>query len=378
MGKYNELFIRHIMVEFKFNIIAFLKQHFKAHGSLVLSFKPNEIVIQTNGSKDVDIRGHYTTRIPLESLKEYDYDCNFTEVNVIMHKSMMGSGICKNISVVPNGKVFVSDCIVPLVKVSLGDHSFTSKIDYQIHRLGEPKYKRIVVRSPELFKGQLGTEFRLFVVEDGTILFCGCHHCSEGDTIIQYKPGECRSYDMDDDDCVVFDYELPVKIFKQLFSFIGKVVSTNKDIAINNFEILIRRCEVPPEEPPEMVKIGPITIAKPAPSTLLRRRIEDEGSRKGREMLRQNFDSRDYWDNIKPHCHALAEHIEGTMVLPEFKINYKYYSTHVLFKDFEPIRRSEYIRNDEDELNKPCITRRAFEEVANMIEECSLNGVKVT
>ena len=123
-----------------------------------------------------------------------------------MHKSMVGSGICKNISVVPNRKVLVSDCIVPLVKVSLGDRSFTSKIDYQIHRLGEPNYKRIVVKYPELFKGQLGTEYRLFVAEDGTILFCGCHHYSEGDTIIQPPPGESRSYDMDDDNCVVFDY----------------------------------------------------------------------------------------------------------------------------------------------------------------------------
>ena len=95
-------------------------------------------------------------------------------------------------------------------------------------------------------------------------------------------------------------------------------------------------------------------------------------------MLRRNFDSRDYWINIKPHCHAVAEHIEGIMVLPEFKINHRYYSTHVLFKDFEPIRRSEYIKNDEDEPNKPCKARRAFKEVAHMIEECSLNGVKVT
>ena len=267
MGKCNELFIGHLMVEFKFYVLAVLKQHFKAHESLVLSFKPNEIVIRTNGSKDVDIRGYYTTRIPLESFKEYDYDCNFTEVNVIMHKSMMRSGICKNIILVSDGKVLVSDRVVPLVKVSLEDHSFTSKIDYKINRLGEPRYKRIVVRSPELFKGQLGTEFRLFVAEDGTILFCGCHHYSEGDTIIQYPPGECRSYDMDDDDCVVFDYELPVKVFKQLFSFTGQVVSTNKDISINNFEILIRRCELPPEEPPEMVKTGPMTISKPAPLT---------------------------------------------------------------------------------------------------------------
>ena len=274
--------------------------------------------------------------------------------------------------------MLVSDCVVPLVKVSLGDHSFTSKIDYQIHRLGEPKYKRIVVKSPELFKGQLGTEFRLFVAEDGTILFCGCHHYSEGDTIIQYPPGERRSYDMDDDDCVVFNYELPVKVFKQLFSFIGQVVSKNKDIAINNFEILIRHCEVPPEEPPEMVKIEPMTISKPAPSTSIRHKLEDEGRRKGQEMLRRNFDSRDYWINIKSHCHALAEHIEGIMVLPEFKINHRYYSTDALFKDFEPIRMSEYIKNDEDEPDKPCKSRRAFEEIAHMIEECSLNGVKVT
>ena len=64
-----ELFDGHIMVEFKFNVIVVLKQHFKVHGSLIFSFKPNEIVMQTNGSKDVDIRGYYTTRIPLESFK---------------------------------------------------------------------------------------------------------------------------------------------------------------------------------------------------------------------------------------------------------------------------------------------------------------------
>ena len=95
-------------------------------------------------------------------------------------------------------------------------------------------------------------------------------------------------------------------------------------------------------------------------------------------MLPRNFDSRDYWINIKPQCHALAEHIEGIMVLPEFKINHRYYSTHAFFKDFEPIRRSEYIKNDEDEPDKPCKSRRAFEEIAHMIEECSFNRVKVT
>ena len=31
------------------------------------------------------------------------------------------------------------------------------------------------------------------------------------------------------------------------------------------------------------------------------------------------------------------------MVLPEFIINNKYYSTHVLFKSIEPLRKSEYL-----------------------------------
>ena len=66
------------------------------------------------------------------------------------------------------------------------------------------------------------------------------------------------------------------------------------------------------------------------------------------------------------------------MVLPEFKINHRYYSTHALFNDFEPIRRSEYIKNYEDKPDKPCKSKRAFKEIAHMIEECSLNGVEVT
>ena len=63
------------MAEFKFNVLEVFSQHFKVHNSVVLSFKPNEIVIQTksetmsenNGrikDDDVDITGFYTTRIP--------------------------------------------------------------------------------------------------------------------------------------------------------------------------------------------------------------------------------------------------------------------------------------------------------------------------
>ena len=52
MGKYytdSKAFNGHIMAEFKFNILDVFSQHFKVHNSAVLSFKPNEIVIQTMG-----------------------------------------------------------------------------------------------------------------------------------------------------------------------------------------------------------------------------------------------------------------------------------------------------------------------------------------
>ena len=50
MGKYYtdiKAFNGHIMAEFKFNLLEVFSQHFKVHNSVVLSFKPNEIVIQT-------------------------------------------------------------------------------------------------------------------------------------------------------------------------------------------------------------------------------------------------------------------------------------------------------------------------------------------
>ena len=92
MGKYYtdiKAFNGHIMVKFKFNVLEVFSQHFKVHNSVVLSFKPNEIVIQTvcSNDADVDIRRFYTTRIPSESLEEYDFDCNRPEVNVIVTKS---------------------------------------------------------------------------------------------------------------------------------------------------------------------------------------------------------------------------------------------------------------------------------------------------
>ena len=135
MGKYYtdiKAFNGHIMAEFKFNVLEVFSQHFKVHNSAVLSFKPNEIVIQTksetmsenNGRIKDDIRGFYTTRIPSESLEEYEFDCNIPEVNVIVTKSLIKStskvaGGCKHINVVSNGFLLINEEIIePLVEAS--------------------------------------------------------------------------------------------------------------------------------------------------------------------------------------------------------------------------------------------------------------------
>ena len=67
------------------------------------------------------------------------------------------------------------------------------------------------------------------------------------------------------------------------------------------------------------------------------------------------------------------------MVLPELKINHKYYYTHALFKDFKPIRRSEYFKIDDDnDDDKPSKTRKAYDQIARMIEEANIAGKVVT
>ena len=126
----SKTFNGHIMAEFKFNILEIFSQHFKVHNSVVLSFKPNEIVIQTMGETtketkdDADVKGFYTTMIPLESLEEYDFDCNFPEVNVIVTKSPIKNtskvaGGCKSINVVSKGFLLINEEIIEsLVEVS--------------------------------------------------------------------------------------------------------------------------------------------------------------------------------------------------------------------------------------------------------------------
>ena len=237
-------------------------------------------------------------QIPLESLEEYDFDCNFSEVNVMITKSLIKStskvaGGCKSINVVSNGFLLINEEIVePLVEISFdlyerkrrgaknevnddddredeleckleckldnycenedlwGSESnstsneifgkvvkkpylhylITSRIDYKVHHVNPSfQYKSIVVRNPTNFKRQYGLESRIFVAENGTILFCGCHHYPKFDSIIQPFNGVFGNYDEDDKDCERFDYELPNKIFKYLFKFIGQIINKGRE-----------------------------------------------------------------------------------------------------------------------------------------------------
>ena len=108
------------MAEFKFNIFDVFSQHFKVHNSAILSFKPNEIVIQTmrdnmdEAKDDSDIKGFYTATIPIGSLEKYDFECNINEVNVIVTNSLLRSTSkvakgCKYINVVSSGFLLVND-----------------------------------------------------------------------------------------------------------------------------------------------------------------------------------------------------------------------------------------------------------------------------
>ena len=447
MGRYytdSKTFNGHIMAEFKFNILEIFSQHFKVHNSVVLSFKPNEIAIQTIGETtketkdDADIKGFYTTTIPSESLEEYDFDCNFPEVNVIVTKSLIKNtskvaGGCKSINVVSKGFLLINEEIMEsLVEVSFdlyekdirrrnkvinevinkvinednlennydedenllttSDEIFgrvvnrpylhyliTSRIDYKVHSIiPNFRYKSIVVRNTKIFKSQYGVENRIFIAENGTILFCGCHHFSETDTIIQAPNGEFGNYDADEEDCEKFDYELANKIFKYLFKFISHIINMGRDVIINNFEILIRRYDEPIEEKSESFKIGNISFNKLIPSRV-KKQLEKDRKAKRREILERNFDKRDDWSNVKPHCHALNEHEEGLMVLPEFRTNHKYYSTHAFYRDFEPLRKVEHLQfDDNDVIDKPSKTRKAYDYITAMIEESKLNGKVIT
>ena len=101
---------------------------------------------KSNGDDaDVDIRGFYTTRIPSESLEEYEFDCNIPEGNVMLTKSIIRStskisGCCKNINVVPNGFLLINEEITePLVEVS-----------FDLYEKDLGRKRKVVIENDEL------------------------------------------------------------------------------------------------------------------------------------------------------------------------------------------------------------------------------------
>ena len=107
-----DFFEGHIMAEFNFNVIDVFKQHFRVHNIVVVSFRPDMIIIQMMTAPcpmpDIDTKGLYTTLIPLSSMKEYEYEYNREEVNVIVVKSLISAKYsCNCINVVADNPCII-------------------------------------------------------------------------------------------------------------------------------------------------------------------------------------------------------------------------------------------------------------------------------
>ena len=237
-----------------------------------------------------------------------------------------------------------------VVKKPYLHYIITSYIDYKIEDIPKSNYKSnyrsILVRNASHFKGFYGPEQRIFVSLNGTILFCGCHLYPEYDSIIQPSKLWRDGKEDEEEDNYRFDYELPNKPFKHLFKFLGQINTKARDVRINNFEILIRNeTKYETNDKLESFKVGKITFPKLLPSSV-RNLANKELESKRCELLELNFDKGDDWSNVKGHTHALNIHEEGPMVLPEFMINHKYYSTHVIYRSIEPLRKSEQLTSE--------------------------------
>ena len=95
-----DFFEGHITAEFNCNITDVFKQHFRVHNLVVVSFRKDVIIVQMMTEPytmpKIDTKGLYTTLIPLSSMKEYDFDCNREEVNVIVAKTLLSVNFKSN------------------------------------------------------------------------------------------------------------------------------------------------------------------------------------------------------------------------------------------------------------------------------------------
>ena len=213
---------------------------------------------------NINTKGLYTTIIPLTSMKEYEFECNLEEVNVIIAKKLIiGNPRSKCINVVKgkgNYSVEVSFDIIktkskakPKPKKPSDDSNddsdddsdedtleskpvgafgkltskpyphvlVNSRIDYPIQDEFISKIssenRSVLVNMSKAFKSFYSPYYKILVGKDGSIIFDGSHigfgiMCGIGNL-----------------DCEI-DFELPNKPFKGLLKFMGA--------SIANFEIL--------------------------------------------------------------------------------------------------------------------------------------------
>ena len=256
-----DFFEGHITAEFNFDIIDVFKQHFRVHNIVILSFRPNIVIIQTMTAPypmpDIDAKGLYTTLIPLSSMKEYEYGCNRKEVNVIIAKSLVLSKYsCNCINVVADntGIIFRGDYCGEVknfaevafdIITKLGkDVKFETTSAFGFGRFVNEPYKHFLIRSlidctiqddykdivnlepnqsvlvnnPKAFKTFYNSNVSITVGKNGYFVFEGYGDYTK---FIIGNPKKCEK-----------DFELPGFLFLKLFKFIGAIRDDT------NFEII--------------------------------------------------------------------------------------------------------------------------------------------
>ena len=262
--EYTKGFEGHITAEFNFDVVDVFRCHFRMHTIAVVSFKPDMIIVQTMVEPyempNIDIKGLYTTIIPLSSLKVYEYDCNLDEVNIIVSEKLVtglprsSKILCVNVvkdepfsfydeecNEISEDAVEVSFDIAHLKKnckveiasgFSFGRHVnepyphflIKSRIhhtileDYITRLLNSDEVQSILVKNVKAFKSFYSSpNLKIKIGKDGSIIFYG----SSSKFGVMFAIGSF--------DCEI-DFEAPRVPFKSLLKFIGSSKS--------NFEIL--------------------------------------------------------------------------------------------------------------------------------------------
>ena len=225
---------------------------------VVLSFRRDKIIVQTmiepHKPSDIDKQGFYTTIIPPSSMKEYDYGCNYEEVNVMVSKNLSIDNFkSKCINVVRTDPLVSIDIPMEYRKKAIEvtfdmepkgkrkedikiytvlNESFrirknepyphfliNSTLDYEIveedvMKISESERKSVLMDIPEYFRSFYSPNYRI-IIEKDNIIFDNCgFNIRSGIGLVGNE----------------LEFEVPSQPFKKLLKFMG---SSN-----TNFEII--------------------------------------------------------------------------------------------------------------------------------------------